>query len=137
MAKFALVLLLLLPQIVFSDTIEISWDPVDTDVNGNRIFERISYRLYFSADGTKFAMLVETDDVKFIHTTDDVACFWVYATAVRHGAQVLESAPSDTAYGCIDGPGSVPDVPTDPDIPTEPPAAAQPEEPRMEMRISD
>jgi len=117
--------------------LQITWDRVTTDVNGDPIAAEIQYKIHAMLAGqAEFKSYVQTPDTIFIVPLTEYGCFSVYITAIRMDS-LTESVPSNVEDECFYADDAPPqDIPQgDPDpgqvqIPLLPPAATT-----LEMRI--
>ena len=129
--------LLLTMEVAEAADLQISWDRVTTDVNGDFISAEMQYKIYAMMAGqTEFKSYVQTPDTMFIVPLTQYGCFSVYITAIRMDS-LTESVPSngvDVCYYAVDAPAQdIPQVDPEPEpvqIPLLPPAATT-----LEMRI--
>ncbi len=128
--------LLLTMEVANAADLQMTWNRVDRDINGDIIDAQVEYRIYSMTEGvdSDFKFRTQTPDTITIVPLKYPACFSVYITAVRLDND-MESVPSNIASDCFYADGQ-PEPEPEPEPDPETVLVPQPPQPTyLEMRI--
>jgi hypothetical protein len=130
--------LLLMMEVARAADLQMTWNRVDRDINGDIIDSAVEYRIYSMTEGvdSDFKFRTQTPDTIMVVPLQYPSCFSVYITAVRLDNE-MESIPSNIASDCFyaDNGEPIPDDPQ-PEPDTGQVTVPQPPQPTtLEMRI--